>query len=631
MLIRTAFLLACTIASFYTHATNTSNIETWLKAAQTQKLSQHNVWLKLGHYITDTSSPSGHISEINSDDFFIASNGKTSPQAELNETIKAMFTPVSKENKNTHPQCQFPARYLWLKKNLLNTDVLPIEATCPAYTEWTNGNSVESLSVIYATGYLGNPASFYGHTFLKFNSTENTSSFLDKTINYGAVVPDGENPVAYIFKGIFGGYIGGFSDVNFYFQNNNYGENELRDLWEYRLDLTPESAKFIVAHSWEVLKKEYTYFFFRKNCAYRMAELIELVEGVNIIDFHAVTFPQALIKSINSSSINDRALVSSVNYHTSRQTRLYEKYLTLSTTEKKLVHSIFNNHNRLYENEFREHSIESKHLILDTLIDYLQFVRSREDRNTDTISPFYRQILSERYKLPVGEVPVVKQQVFPPDKGRDPSLIQAAVTHNSKFGKGASLSFRAAYYDVLDADNSHVRDSALTMGRIELHSTEKNGFELRDLTLIEIESINAAVTGLPEDNGSGWLLKASLEPQNLECSSCLVMRGQAYYGQSRRLSPDILIGGYIGGQLQESYQNNGHTRLAAKLFANLFTNKEYSMRIVLDAIKPLDGEKSEQYLTTFQSRYRLSRNNDIRFSYQKNKAEEIALSFGFYF
>ena len=631
MLIRIIFLLACSVVSICTYATNTSNIDIWLRTAQTQNLSHHKVWLKLGHYETDLSSPSGYTSAIHSDDFFHAPNGKISPQAELNETIRAMFTPASIEDKNTHPQCQFPARYLWLKKNLLDTNILPIEASCPSYTEWTNDNSVESLSVIYATGYLGNPASFYGHTFLKFNSTKNTSSFLDKTINYGAVVPDGESPVTYIFKGIFGGYIGGFSDVNFYFQNNNYGENELRDLWEYRLDLPPESARLIVAHSWEILRKEYTYFFFRKNCAYRMAELIELAEGVNIIGSHAVTFPQALIKSLNSSSISDRPLVSSVKHHASRQTRLYEKYLTLSNNEQRLVHSIFNDHNKLYENDFHERSTESKQLILDTLMDYLQYVRSPEERKTDTTNPFYRQVLSERYKLPIGEASATKQHGFPPDKGRDPSLIQTAITHNSKSGNGTSLSFRAAYYDVLDADNSHVRDSALTMGRIELHSTQKNEFELRDLTFIELESINAAVTGLPEDDGSGWFLKASLEPQNLECSSCLIMRGQAYYGQSRRLTPDILIGGYIGGQLQDSYQNSGHTRLAAKLFSNLFTSKDYSMRIVLDAIKPLDGKRSEQYRTTFQSRYRLSRNKDIRLSYQKDKAEEFALSFGFYF
>ncbi|SEQ53768.1 protein of unknown function [Amphritea atlantica] len=631
MLLRIVILLTFSIISLNAVAAKSHESEAWVSAAKRQNLSINPTWLKLGHYKDKTSSQTAYSSEIHSKNFFIASNGMTDPQEELFATIEAMFTPLNQKNRDAHPQCQFPARYLWLKKHLQNTNVLPAEATCPSYNEWTHDSSIESLSVIYATGYLGNPASFYGHTFLKFNSANNTSSFLDKTINYGAVVPDGENPVTYIFKGIFGGYIGGFSDVNFYFQNNNYGENELRDLWEYRLDLPTESVRLIVAHSWEVLKKEYTYFFFRKNCAYRMAELIELAEGVNIIKSRAVTFPQSLIKTISESYINNRPLVLSKFYHASRQTRLYQKYLALNANEKALVHQIFNHHNKLYDNDFIKCSITSKYLILDTLLDYLQYVRTPEDRNTDTVNSFYQQVLIERYKLPPGEVHISKQHGYPPDKGRDPSLVQSAITHNSKLGDGISLIFRPAYYDVLDSDNSHVRDSALTMGRFELHSSQGGNFELRDLTLIEIESINAAVTGLPEDNGSGWFLKAGLQPPDLTCTSCLIMRGQAYYGYSKRISNDILIGGFLGGQLQDSYKSSGNTRIAAKLFTNLFTGKDYNMRILIDTATPLDGAKSQEYVTTFLSRYRLSRNSDIRLSYKKDKAEEYNLTFGLYF
>ena len=41
---------------------------------------------------------------------------------------------------------------------------------------------------MYVTGYLKNPASFFGHTLIKFNTLKGTqqNNLLDSTLNYGA-------------------------------------------------------------------------------------------------------------------------------------------------------------------------------------------------------------------------------------------------------------------------------------------------------------------------------------------------------------------------------------------------------------------------------------------------------------
>ncbi|MCO4757119.1 MAG: DUF4105 domain-containing protein [Oceanospirillaceae bacterium] len=634
MLLRTFTLMVCLLSSLHLQANTADPSWAWQQQADRLALQRHPVWLKLLHYEQDFTEKSGYRSAIHSTSFFQAEDGYTQPNAELIADIQAFFKPVESD-PDTHAQCRFPARYMWLKQQIVqgsqSTIQSPEDLICPAYSQWTDNNSVTSLSVIYATGYLGNPASFYGHTFLKFNTTGSASSLLDKTINYGAVVPDAENPITYIFKGIFGGYIGGFSEVDYYFQNNNYGENELRDLWEYQLNLKSDSTQLVVAHTWEVIKKEYTYFFFRKNCAYRMAELIEVIEDVKIITPHMITMPQALIQSITSAEVDGSPLVKAVNYHPSRQTKLYEKYLSLNADEKEIVHRIVSHPEQLDAPDFQQRPVLSKQLIVDTLLDYLQFIRSPEERATDVTTPFYRRVLKERYRMPPGEPNIIKRSGSPPHQGRDPSLIQIAVVHNSESENGLLLSLRPAYYDVLDSDNSHVRDSALTMGKIELIRSEDKGTDLRSLTLVEIESINGAVTGLPEDNGSGWRLKAGLEQHDLACDSCLILRGQAYYGYSRRISSNVLLGGYAGGQLQENVQNNGHARAVATLFTNLAAGSNLSARLHLDAIKALDGNRQEQYNIGIQARQRLSQNTDIRFSYQKDRAEEFALTFGYYF
>jgi len=67
--------------------------------------------------------------------------------------------------------------------------------------------NVSSVSLVYATGYLGNPASYYGHVLLKINSDGDTQTALeDQAINFGAIIPDNEGMVSYILKGLMGGY-----------------------------------------------------------------------------------------------------------------------------------------------------------------------------------------------------------------------------------------------------------------------------------------------------------------------------------------------------------------------------------------------------------------------------------------
>lgn len=626
---QTVLILLSSLLTLTTCNVMADSAEVWLQQAQQLRLAEDPTWLKLGHYESGAVSSREYISAIHSDSFFLSDAGSADPAAELVATIRSFYEPQPADS-NSHAQCLFPARYLWLKTKL-EPDYAPKEVRCPEFAEWTVNNTISSISVVYATGYLGNPASFYGHTFLKFNSSEDGSEFLDSAINYGAVVPDGEDPVRYIFKGIFGGYIGGFSEVAYYFHNNNYGENELRDLWEYRLSLSPESVQLIVAHAWEVLKKEYTYFFFRKNCAYRMAELLEVAEGVHVIQPHLMTMPQALIKAIATAEVKGEPLLGEVKYRPSRQIKLYEKYRTLSDEEQRLVHQLVAGTVQISDPVFRQRSVASQQLIADTLLDYLQYVRSPEERATNVMSPFYQQVLRERYVLPPGQTHAKPWTATPPHTGRAPSLVQIAATYNTEHQEGVRLTLRPAYYDVLDGDSSHIMDSALTMGKVVFDNTRNQGARLRELTFVEIESINGAVTGLPKDDGESWRVKAVLESADLACSSCLILRGQAAYGYARRLNSDLLAGGYIGVQLQEDYQDSGHLLVSATAFTNLYTGQRFSARVSLETLGSLDGNSNGDLQAALVTRYRLSQNSDLRLSYRKHVAEEFVFSMGYFF
>ena len=49
----------------------------------------------------------------------------------------------------------------------------------------------------------------------------------------------------FFIRGIFGTYDGSFTDERFYNYNHIYGENELRDLWEYPLNFSLRKVKVL--------------------------------------------------------------------------------------------------------------------------------------------------------------------------------------------------------------------------------------------------------------------------------------------------------------------------------------------------------------------------------------------------
>ena len=230
-----------------------------LSESKLNQLSKNPTWLKLIHYKNKKN-------EIISNTFYLSKD--KNPKEELISTLNAYKNFDNYNKNNNHPQCKFPARYYWLSQQLDLKRYNTIEPFCQNLKKWKALNNTTSISIILVSGYLGNPASTFGHSFIKLNSKENLDSDLfDLSINYGALVPDNEPIIKYIFKGIFGGYESGFSDKYFYTQDLIYSHNEFRDMWEYKLNLNKYQKKLILFHLWEIIAKKFNYYFLDKNCA----------------------------------------------------------------------------------------------------------------------------------------------------------------------------------------------------------------------------------------------------------------------------------------------------------------------------------------------------------------------------
>jgi hypothetical protein len=297
-------------------------------AARLEQLARSPTWLRLIHQARGPS-------EIHPEGFFLAPQGDRDPLAELLATLAAgrQAWPVAEtaqaltgrdvapglppagavEARNVegrrararraraamHPHCRFAARYAWLAEQGVIDDPaavsgplgpetagrLPFDARCQVLKDWLPWGQLEGASLLFVSGYLGNPASTFGHALLRFDTREGrqVQGQTDVAVNFGADVPEGENLPRYLWKGIFGGYAAAFSDQPFYANDLVYAHNEFRDLWVYRLALDPAALRLLALHVWEVLGEPYDYYFFDRNCALRLAELIELATGRDLI------------------------------------------------------------------------------------------------------------------------------------------------------------------------------------------------------------------------------------------------------------------------------------------------------------------------------------------------------------
>src|SRR5262245_27637593 len=97
-----------------------------LAASRRLGLSARPEWHKLLHYQSTWSG--GVESQADGPSFFLAAIGKVSPRAELEATLRGLFASVSPGAPKDvqHPICQFPARLLWLTRELhIDRDRLP--------------------------------------------------------------------------------------------------------------------------------------------------------------------------------------------------------------------------------------------------------------------------------------------------------------------------------------------------------------------------------------------------------------------------------------------------------------------------------------------------------------------------
>jgi hypothetical protein len=133
--------------------------------------------------------------------------------------------------------------------------------------------------LIFSSAYANNPASAFGHTFIRFNQEGNSHDLLNYAAAYSAFIESNDNGFVYAFKGMTGGYPGTFSLEPYYMKVASYNDHEGRDLVEYQLDFTQEEVNFLVKHLWELYATAvFPYRFLDRNCSSVLGAYLEVVD-----------------------------------------------------------------------------------------------------------------------------------------------------------------------------------------------------------------------------------------------------------------------------------------------------------------------------------------------------------------
>jgi hypothetical protein len=456
-----------------------------LAGARSLELWKDPQWLRLGHW--KRSRWLGRPQSDATKGFFLSPGGARDPRAELEAEISGLFAPEPGGGVQ-HPRCRFPARAAWLEARL---DVDPASlppADCSKYEDWRRLLDANSVSLIFASAYLDNPSSMFGHTFLRLErrSTGPDQVLRDNTLNFAADTGS-DGGALFAAKGLLGLYPGTYTVMPYYMKIQEYNNIDNRDLWEYRLALSSAEVDRLAAHAWEMGQAEFPYYFFSKNCSYQLMPALEaaaprlsLMPGSP-----AIVGPVDTLLAVRAST----GLVVSVTYRPSHATVMNQRRAQLTRRERRAAEAYAAG--RIDEGDALCVGLPParRALVLDAAEDYILYKKGYSPDVPESVRALERPILVRR-----AHIDAVTPELPPPAWAAPPE--DGHLRHRLVIGEGfynggsfTELAWRPGYHDLLDNPRGYLPGAEIygLSGRVRYDSDRH--FYVRDLRLVEILSL----------------------------------------------------------------------------------------------------------------------------------------------
>lgn len=469
-----------------------SDLTELLRRADNAHLADRREWRVLLHYRTDASGE-GVVSDADDPRFFLSRTGKTDPQAELAATLRAFFSTDLISNSGNHAQpahCAFIARYRWLKQELQFDERRLPPQSCERFQQWLQAVNAVSATLVFTSAYLNNPASLFGHTLLRLDQQGQTEQtrLLAYAVNYAAD-DTASHGLMYAVDGITGGFKGMFNLQPYYKLVRTYSDLESRDIWEYRLNLTPSQLQRLLEHIWELRGIQFDYYFFRENCAWQLLTLLEVANPHWRLsdEFTLWVLPPDTIRLL----ARQPGLIGEVVARPARGTAIRRRYDALSADERRLVWRLVDDPAIATTPALRQLPLDRQVLLLELALDQRQHRRSAQHKAEElAMDGVAHQLLIARHQRAGAATPIVVE----------PYATQPEIGHASRRlgvsgGQRAGAAFveinaRASYHDLLEADAGYTPDAQIELlsGAVR-YRQDSSGFKVNRFTVLDITSL----------------------------------------------------------------------------------------------------------------------------------------------
>ena len=596
------------------------------------KLASEREWHLLLHYRKNLLG--GYTSEQDDPGFFMSPDGKTDPQAELDATLKQFFSDDLVGRSKQPAQCAFIARYEWLKQRLAFDETRLPPQPCERFERWFADFEAQSITLIFPSAFLNNPASMFGHTLLRVDQRGQTDStrILAYTINYAADVPP-DAGMAYPIWGIFGGYRGYFSTIPYYLKVQEYRDIENRDIWEYRLNLTEHQVRRLLMHAWELGNASFDYFFFKENCSYHLLALLDYADpSLHLTDeFLFWTVPADTVRLIASKP----GLVSGIAYRPSRSNVIRRKHDSLPSEERELAHWLTKDVGELKSAALSRLEPMRQTFLLDLASDYLRYRIDTTDEPPPELKERNRAILAARSEIRLASQeflvePFAKQ----PELGHNTSRVSvgAGWRNDSAFEE---QTIRAGYHDLLDPEIGYTPNA-----QIEIASVTMRTYNRHNQTRLERATLANVVSLSPFDSvfhAPSWKVNVGMQTIKHQgcqlCSNGVMNGGIGASVESHWVAHQVFFA-FAEAEANYSRAYEERHRIGGGGTIGMLTDLTERWKLLVSGTYlryPL-GDKSDDFRWTVGQRFTLLQNLALRLEYNhRDHDNDVIFSFQAFF
>jgi len=496
------------------------------------ELARSPGWQRLLYYKSHFLG--GFKSAVDGEGFFLAPDGAKNPEAELRATLSALEKGGGTYGKLQQPiGCAFPLRKAFLEEALQKK--FPSEP-CPEFDDFLAKLNPAGAALVFATAYPNNPASMFGHSFLKVRSKKNQGQvpLLDWSLNYAAMVPPDENPFAFAYFGLSGGYAGQFALVPYYAKIEEYGNLEGRDIWEYDLNLSEAELLRLVQAVWEIETNSHLYYyFFDENCSFQVLTLLEAVRpDWNLSGYFLHMIPGESVKAITQIP----GAVGAVRMRPSLERKLQAMVRAIPSAQRE---------------KFQEAKTsgpgELRGGALSAYIYYLQAEKKRQGAEWRQESRLWEALKNKAAQGGSEPITELGGERTRPDLSHGAYQLGLGPVREPGGDLGAELSIRFAYHDLLDADPGFSPHSEVLFPNFRFRYLEKTGRLF--LSEAELYSIVSLTPWNEVRKPLAWRTKISFgRDLATGCASCRVLHAEAGVGSAFSLLPEqFTLWAMLGG------------------------------------------------------------------------------------